>query len=480
MPAPSEDLTSLRIDRGTAPARRPGVPPRRRAAWLPPALGAAAVLAGLWIFRAPLARLVDGVRLPAVRVVEVVESSPLSAAAISGTAANGHVVAARRAALSADAPGRVVELNVTEGSVVREGDVVARLYSEEHAAALARAEADAAAARASRDSAAAGVAAALASVERAGRAEAAAGARREEAASSRRLADLDLERTESLAADGVVSARDRDAARQQADAARAREAAADADALAAEAARRDAEAACDLARAEEAAAGARVDAALAARDQARATLAKTEVRAPFDGVVVLKDAEVGEVVSPNSLGGSSARGSVATLVDFGSLEVQADVPESSIAAVTPGAPVRIYLDAWPERPYAGRVSRIWPTANRQKATIEVRASFDERDQRLRPDMGVRVVFLAGDAPAAGPERPSGPTILIPEEALTRDGGRTGVLVVERDRVRFQPVAAGARRAGRVTIESGLSPGERVVISPPSGLADGDRVRVEAS
>jgi multidrug efflux pump subunit AcrA (membrane-fusion protein) len=148
--------------------------------------------------------------------------------------------------------------------------------------------------------------------------------------------------------------------------------------------------------------------------------------------------------------------------------------------VTPGAPVRIYLDAWPERPYAGRVSRIWPTANRQKATIEVRASFDERDQRLRPDMGVRVVFLAGDAPAAGPERPSGPTILIPEEALTRDGGRTGVLVVERDRVRFQPVAAGARRAGRVTIESGLSPGERVVISPPSGLADGDRVRVEAS
>src|SRR5690606_7887824 len=108
------------------------------------------------------------------------------------------------------------------------------------------------------------------------------------------------------------------------------------------------------------------------------------VRAPFSGVVVLKDAEVGEVVSPNVMGGASTRGAVATLVDFASLEVQADVPETSLKAVTVGAPARVFLDAFPERPYAGEVSRVWPTADRQKATVEVRVRLLEPDQRLRP------------------------------------------------------------------------------------------------
>jgi multidrug resistance efflux pump len=109
---------------------------------------------------------------------------------------------------------------------------------------------------------------------------------------------------------------------------------------------------------------------------------------------VLKDAEVGEVVSPNVQGGSSARGSVVTMVDFASLEVQAEVPETSLAAVVVGRGASIYLDAFPEKAYAARVDRIWPTANRTKATVEVRVAFLERDERLRPEMGVRVVFEA--------------------------------------------------------------------------------------
>src|SRR6185436_2727125 len=120
----------------------------------------------------------------------------------------------------------------------------------------------------------------------------------------------------------------------------------------------------------------------AERDQARSTLEKTEVRAPFDGVVVLKDAEVGEVVSPNAVG-SQSRGSVATMVDPATYEVQVEVPETNLAAVEVHAGASIFLDAYPESGYEGEVLRIWPTANRQKATVEVRVGFMAPDSRLR-------------------------------------------------------------------------------------------------
>jgi RND family efflux transporter MFP subunit len=192
-------------------------------------------------------------------------------------------------------------------------------------------------------------------------------------------------------------------------------------------------------------------------------------------VVVLKDAEVGEVVSPNVVGGSSARGAVCTLVDFDSLEVQADVPETSLAAVAEDAPANIYLDAYPDQRYTGRVSRIWPTADRQKATVEVRVTIDEPDRRLRPEMGVRVVF--------SPEEDEGDTaseahILISLDALVTVDGQEGVFVLERDVVRFRPVETGEERSGRVAIQSGLRSGETIVLSPPTSLNDGDRVRIE--
>src|SRR6185436_18598851 len=119
-------------------------------------------------------------------------------------------------------------------------------------------------------------------------------------------------------------------------------------------------------------------------------LDKTDVRAPFDGIVVLKDAEVGEVVSPNVQGGSNARGAVCTMVDFDSLEVQANVPESALSSVLLQAPADVYLDAFPDDRYEGVVDRIWPTADRQKATVEVRVRLVKKDDRLRPEMGVRI------------------------------------------------------------------------------------------
>ena len=213
--------------------------------------------------------------------------------------------------------------------------------------------------------------------------------------------------------------------------------------------------------------------AISVEKQAKATLDKTYVRAPFDGIVVLKDAEVGEVVSPTSLGGNSARGSVCTMVDFASLEVQADVPETSIASVKLGAAANIYLDAYPGRTYPGRVSRIWPTASRQKASIEVRVVFEKRDKDLRPDMGVRVVFLS-DGKAAT-DAVGTAQILIPEDTLVEIQGQTGVFVLERDTVRFQTVEIGKRKAGKVEVISGLKIDQQIVTKPSSDLDDGSRV-----
>ena len=468
------DLQRLKIDRSrrTAPSRRPR--------WLLPAGSAATALALLWLFAGPLGRGLDRLRLPRVRVAEVAQAHPATAGAVSGTAANGHVVAARRAALSTDLPGRIVELRVTEGSFVREGDLVARLFSEDAEAALASAQARLDGARAAVERVRASERAARASLAGAETAREAARARAREAEASAALASSDLARIRRLVGEGVLADRDLDVATSQQAQAAARLDSARADERSASASVDDAAARRRLAESEVVVAQAELEATEAERDRAAALLTKTEVRAPFDGVVVLKDAEIGEVVSPASTGGSTARGSVCTLVDLDSLEVQADVPETSLAAVRLEGPVSIFLDARPEREYAGRVTRIWPTANRQKATIEVRARFEEPDEELRPEMGVRIVFLAPGAQPRGGDGEGGPALLVSESALVRAGGGAAVWVLERDRVGLRPITVGERRGGRVSVESGLEAGERVVLDPPPGLEDGDRVLVEGA
>jgi len=204
------------------------------------------------------------------------------------------------------------------------------------------------------------------------------------------------------------------------------------------------------------------------------------VRAPFDGVVVLKDAEVGEVVSPNVQGGSNARGAVCTMVDFASLEIQANVPETTLASVQLGAPADVFLDAYPNDRYEGKVDRIWPTADRSKATVEVRVRLLVPDDRLRPEYGVRVVFRSAEAKV--PVDASAPTqtgMVVPETAVVQNGGGEGVFVLERDTVKLASVTTGERRSGRIVIEAGLRAGQTIVVDPPTTLHDGDRVRVPA-
>lgn len=466
--APTPDLASLRIDRGDS-ARR-----RRRSPWVGRLVWLALILGALWLFQRPLRELVERLRLPSVKVARAVGRDARAAGALSGTAANGFVVARVRAALSADAPGRIVELRVVEGSRVAAGEVVARLYSEEHEAALRQGEADLELARAALERVRAEGAALEGVLARREADLGAARAQLGEARAALAFAQAEHARVQEMVAGGVESERVRDAvvrdleaARAQEEGARARIAAAEGDLS--ETRRRVETAARAVLEAE-----ALLPLKIAARDLAAATLEKTFVRAPFDGVVVSKEAEVGEIVSPSSQGGSNARGSVATLVDLSTLEVQADVPETSLAAVRVGAPARVFLDAFPDRAYEGRVDRIWPMADRQRATVEVRVAFLTPDEHLRPEMGVRVVFL--DPGVSATQAAAEPVVRVPAAALVRRDGGTLVFVLEGDRARLRPVEVASSDSARADLRAGVADGELVVLEPPSSMKDGTRVR----
>ena len=467
-PAPASDLASLSIERG--PGRR-----RRRSPWIGRAIWLALILGALWLFQRPVRGWIERLRLPAVTVERAVLRDARSAGALAGTAANGFVVARVRAALSADTPGRIVELNVVEGTRVAKGDVVARLYADEYEAALRQAEADAEWAAAGLLRSRAELASVAAALEgRRAEVEAARSSVAEAEAASE-YARAEHARVAEMAAGGIESERARSLAVRDLSAAEARGSGASAGLAAAASALVETEQRLAAAEIGVTEATQLVALKTAARDLAAATLEKTIVRAPFDGVVVSKEAEVGEIVSPSSQGGSNARGSVATIVDLATLEVQADVPETSLAGVTIGAPARVFLDAYPSKAYAGRVDRVWPMADRQRATVEVRGVLLEPDELLRPEMGVRVVFLAeepGEAPADVES-----LVRIPATALVRREGAQFVFVHEGDRVRLRSVDVADTSGARIHVRRGLEDGESVVTNPPADLADGERVRV---
>ncbi|MFT7676118.1 MAG: HlyD family secretion protein [Planctomycetota bacterium] len=476
------DLSPLSIDRSQAKRRRRGGFPWGRLLLL------GILAATLFLFRSPLLRKLDSLRLLRVETAVVYRPDARAAAASTGTAANGYVIARTRAALSADTPGRIVELNVEEGSVVKAGDVVARLYSEELEAAVRAAQAEVAAAEARAAGATTQVQVARAAlpdlqaqVNLASSRLAAGQASIKSAQAVATLAVQERERAEALlqqnagsrqAVDRARSEESRSAAEQQRTehelgTLHAAVSAAEATLLRAKVAITAAEASVTESRAQ-------IPVQLALLEQTQATLAKTVVRAPFDGVVVLKDAEIGEVVSPNAQG-SSSRGSVATMVDFSTLEVQVELPETSIGAVILDGPVQVFLDAYPTRSYAGRVDRIWPTANRQKGTIEVRITLSDPDSDLRPEMGARVSFAEA---APDSDKPSGPAHLrIPASALVETDGAAHVFLVERGRVSLQAIEPGVRRGTLLEVLSGLAEGQIVVLNPPPSLAEGDSVQV---
>ncbi len=364
----------------------------------------------------------------AVEIGTVVAAYPSQSIAVLN--ATGRVVAARRASVSSKATGRLEWLGVQEGQRVSEGEVIARLENRDVAA--------------SREQAAAAVEAARANLAQ-GQAE---------------LADAEaaLKRAQELAQKNFVSASAVDAAWARYNKARA---------------------AIEALRANIRVAEANLRAASVAFEQ-------TLIRAPFTGIVLTKSANVGDIVTPFS-SASGTTGAVVTMADMSTLEVEADVSESSIAKITLEQPAEIQLDAFPDLRLAGSVSRIVPTVDRSKATLLVKVRFDETDPRVLPDMSARIAFLSRKL--APDERKPVPAVR-PEAIVTRDGkdfvyvvagssepakgSESGKQADEGVAVKLTAVAVGGKVGDLVRV-AGLAPGARVVIAPPARLADGQAV-----
>ncbi len=333
--------------------------------------------------------------------------------------ASGYVVAQRKAAVSSKSTGRLAFLGVEEGSRVKKGQVLASLENEDLIAA--------------RDQA-------IAQVKQA---EADLGTARAEAVD----AGLQYRRYKTLVTQDLIAKQDFDTA----------------DA-------RDKKALAGVAAAQ-----ARIKVAQAGLANAQAALEYTYIRAPFDGVVTTKYAEVGEVVAPFGAA-VNARAAVVTMADLNSLMVEVDVAESNLDKVRLGQPCEISLDAIPDRRFAGEVHMIVPTADRTKATVLTKVKFLEKDDRILPEMSAKVAFLSQALdPAARQAR-----LIIPKGALITREGRSYSFLVTGNRVKLVPVTLGLTMNDLVEVAGGLKEGDRVVLNPPASLKDGARVKVKES
>jgi RND family efflux transporter MFP subunit len=336
-----------------------------------------------------------------------------------GITANGYVVARTRASVSSRIAGRLATLSVEEGSEVREGQVMARLENADYTAALAQAVADS------------------------NRAEASV----LEALAVRDQLQRDLERARELLALNLEPAQRAEDLESQLTAADARVGVQEA----------------------------LIQSAIASVAFARANLDNTYIRAPFDGTVLRKDAEVGEVVAPVASGGGLTRGAVVTMADLETLEVEVDVNEAYIAQIRNGQRTRIVLDAYPAATFSGRVRQIVPTADRQRATIQVKVSITDNDPRIFPEMGARVEFLTTAEDSGLTEQPS--RVFVPAETVRSVGGETVVWVVRNGLASRVTIDAGPVSGGRREVRSGLSGGETLIMEPPQSLEEGARVNV---
>ncbi len=456
------DLAGLRIaggDRGAGRSR----------AWL---LLLAAACVAAFLARKPLLGLFRSLGAPEVTIVQV-QAVAAGAAPAGALTANGYVVAQRQAALAPKTAGKLEELLVVEGSRVTAGQVLARLEHRDVDAQLLRARAEVAQAEATLDRQRAAVDQGRAEQAEAGELAEASRAAREQAEAAFVDAEREADRARRLLADGSGTRAEAERADAQLAIARAR--VTETKAREASAQSRASSLAAQL-RGGEAA----VRSATAAADARRADVALLDaqleyltIRAPFDGVVIRKEAEVGEIVAPIA-GGAQSRVAVLTVVDMASLMVEADVSEAYIRRIEPGKRANITLDSLPETVYPGRVAQIVPTADRTKATVEVKVACDAPDDRIVPEMGAKVFFLEGDAPegeAAGATR-----LFLPEDALQGGGGAPFVWLVRAGRVERRSVVAGERARGRVEILGGLKASDRVVAGDAAALEEGMAVR----
>jgi len=336
--------------------------------------------------------------------------------------ASGYVVARRMSTVASKVTGRVLEIYVEEGMAVKKDQVVARLDPVNSRTVLTMAE-------------------------------------RELEASHRNLAEIEvrlgdarrtLERNEALVKQQLVS-----------------------------------ESALDASRAEVNALAARLEASKAQVKVSESQLAMRQndyddlnVRAPFDGVIISKDAQPGEMISPLSAGGGFTRTGIATIVDMDSREIEVDVNEAYINRVKPNQRVEAKLDAYPDQPLPAHVVNIVPTADRTKATVRVRIGFDKLEPQILPDMGIKVRFL-DEAPAVA-NSSQGPRVRVPTVAVQRSGGEAYVWVVNDGTVERRAITTGAENDGQTEVLAGVHAGEELVAPIVEGLEDGGKVKLKES
>jgi len=399
-----EDLSKLKIEKsGPLGGRRPG----KRYVY-PVAAILLLVLAGFLY--------ANGFFTPAVEVeiVNVAQTYPSQAFTLLN--ASGYVVAQRKAAVSSKATGRLEELLVEEGSVVKKGAVIGRLENNDLIA--------------SKDQAAANLHVAKSNVD--------------EAKAELHDADLNYRREKELVEKGYVARADYDAA---------------------EARYKKAVAATALAEAS-------VKASAAALRGAEVALEYTLIRSPFDAVVLTKDADVGDIITPFGAA-ANAKAAVVTIADMDSLQVEADVSEANLEQVKIGQPCEIQLDAFPESRFRGLLHMIVPTADRSKATVMVKVSFLEKDKRILPEMSAKVAFLS--RPVKGDEEK--PRTTINPAAVMAHSGKKTVFLVKEGRAVETEITLGGRIGDMAEVLSGVKAGDRVVLKPLDKVKNGSRIKV---
>jgi len=329
--------------------------------------------------------------------------------------ATGYVVAQRKAAISSKATGRLEWLGVAEGSRVKSGDLIARIDNRDVVAQAQSAQASVRAARAN--------------------------VRQSEV--ERENAQVEYRRNEELVGKGFIS-------QSALDTAKAR---------------------LDRAQAGVASAQANLNVALANARNADVAVDYTEIRAPFDGVILSKSANVGDLVTPFS-SATDSKGAVVSMADMGTLEVEADVSESSLAKVHVGQPAEIVLDALPDTRFRGHINRMVPTVDRAKATVMTKVAFDAIDPRILPEMSAKVSFLSREV---APEQQK-PMVAVNPDAIVQRDGRSVVFVMRDGRAVAVPVTPGLKIGDATAIAGDVKAGEKAVSKPAPSLATGALVK----
>ncbi len=421
-PAAAGDLSRLRINRDAPKRRRWG------------ALVTLVVLALIAAASYPSIR--EYYRQQRAPEVEVARATQMAAAADGGTApvpvlvATGYVVARRSSDVGVKTGGRLQALGFEEGTKVRAGQVIARIEHADLDAQLA--------------------------ASRAAVAEAETLLLQNVAAHDEDLRQL--ERQRALSRDGITTTQ----------------------------ALTGAEAASQVSAARVKSGEAAIVSARARNKVIEESIENTNVRAPFDGVVIKKRAEVGETVSPFGVAGQAVRegGAIATIADLRELEVQTEVSEASVAKLAGKMPAAVKLQAYPDLEFKGRVREIFPSADRAKAIVEVRVTILDPTPEVKPEMTASVTFQqppaarkAGDqAPVVG----ALPAVLIPRRGVVERDGKATVWVVTGGIAKSRPVTLGPARLDQVEVASGLAPGEAVILNPSAGVVDQAPVRVRGT